>query len=114
MMLGLGTDEASFMPARMNALPYGPAVPPGYAAQPFNCPPGSDFAKSQEVGMCVGADYGPIARTTADGTRVYYDLTGAIGGTEPAAGTGAEWLPGIPNAVVLGALGLLLVLKMAK
>lgn len=89
------------------------ALPPGYAPQPFNCPPGSDFGKSQEVGMCVGADYGPIAQTSASGTRVYYDLTGAIAGTEPAAGAD-EWIKGIPNAIVLGALGLLLVLKMAK
>lgn len=98
--------------------PYGPAVPPDYVAQPFNCPPGSDFAKSQEVGMCVAADYSPIARAAADGTKVYYDLTGRVAGTEPG-GTGpaadaGEWIGGVPNAAVLGVLGLLLVMKLAK
>ena len=100
----------------LTAQPYGPAMPLDYTAQPFNCPPGSDFAKSQEVGMCVGADYGPVARTAADGTRVYYDLTGAIGGTEPAA-SGApdkEWVAGVPNAVILGIVGLVLVVKLAR
>lgn len=92
--------------------PYGPAVPLDYVAQPFNCPPESDFTKSQEVGMCVGPDYSPVYHTSAGGVKTYYDLTGAVAGVEPQVV--AEWLPGIPNAVVLGVVGLLLVMKLAK
>jgi hypothetical protein len=84
MMLGLG--------AAVSIQPYGPAVPLDYVAQPFNCPPGSDFDKSQEVGMCVGVDYSPIAITAGSGAKVYYDLTGQVGGVEPKKTASTDWI----------------------
>jgi hypothetical protein len=87
-------------------------LPPGFTPQPFDCPAGSDFAASQEVGMCVGADYTPIGiRATPGANTVYYDLTGAVAGVEPPKAVSKDWLPGVPNFVVVGALGLLLLMR---
>jgi hypothetical protein len=105
MMMGLG--------AAVSMQPYGPAVPLDYVAQPFNCPPGSDFAASQEVGMCVGADYTPIAITAGSGAKVYYDLTGQVGGVEPKKQADA----GVPSQYLYigaGALALMLLARRGR
>jgi len=113
MMLGLGDALVSGSVGTRVIQPFGPVVPLDYVAQPFNCPAGSDFAASQRVGMCVAADFSPIYSQAAEGgAKTYYNLDGSVGGTEP--GAAAQWLPGVPNALVLGALGLLLVMKMAR
>lgn len=98
-------------PAMRSIQPYGPALPPGYVAQPFNCPPESDFAASQVTGMCVAADYSPVYRTSAaSGARTYYNLDGSIGGVEPRKPAAA----GIPDQYLyigIGVLGLILLMK---
>lgn len=90
----------------------GAALPPGYA---FSCPDGSDYDKSQEVGMCVAADYSPVGiKSPAGGATTYYNLDGTVGGVDPGKPKSKDWIPGVPNMAVLGALGLLLVLRMRR
>jgi hypothetical protein len=96
----------------------GPETPPGFTAQPFNCPAGSDYTKSQEVGMCVGPAYDPIySQITTGGVRTYYDLTGAAVGQDKPAAPAESLIPGIADAYLYAAgaaLALVLLLKVRK
>lgn len=109
MMMGLGTT--------MSIQPYGPAVPLDYVAQPFNCPPGSDFAASQEVGMCVKADYSPVYLLSQGSAKVYYDLTGQVTGVEPkVTGTcpAGTLIPCVPDMMLYAGAALALVLTLRR
>ena len=111
---GLGLGDAI---ASGSVGPVGPELPTGYAARPFNCPEGSDFDASQRMGMCVGPDYGAIVTGEFGGAQYVYDLQGVrslVAGTGKPPAKDANWIPGIPNIAVIGALGLFLVMRMAK
>jgi hypothetical protein len=91
--------------------PYGPTVPLDYVAQPFNCPPGSDFTASREVGMCVAADYSPIYQTSAvSGAKTYYNLDGTIGGVEPKQ----QAVTGVPDQYLYIGAGVLIIILLTK
>ncbi len=96
----------------MGSVTTGPETPlmlRTQAAPPFNCPAGSDFNKSQEVGMCVGADYSPIY-SEYGGVRSYYDLTGAVTGQEQSPVPVKTLIPGIANVYVYAGAGVLALL----
>jgi hypothetical protein len=122
MMVGLGQETvvrlpdtfADAVPGTWTIATQGPALPPGFVPPPFNCPAGSDFTKSQEVGMCVGPAYDPIySQAVAGGQRVYYNLDGSVAGMDTGkTGTGSGL--GISPAILLAAVGLFLVIRMAR
>ena len=119
MMLGLGDAVVSGSVGTRTIQPFGPVVPLDHTAQPYNCPAGSDFADSQRMGMCVDSESNPVySQSSATGKTMYYALDGSAWEVDPlVAGDKARdtsWIPGIPNTLVLGALGLLLVMKMAR
>lgn len=92
----------------------GPAVPPGFVAQPFNCPAGSDFDKSREVGMCVGPGYGPMYTTEADGTRTYYNLDGSVGGQDRPGAPPKSVIGGIPDMYLIVGAAILMLLLLGR
>ena len=116
-MVSMRWDEASREWYPVN--PYlgrvqGAATPPAGSAGAFNCPEGSDYAKSQEVDMCVGPDYGPMFTAGAGGTRTYYNLDGSVGGVDSGKPKPKEWIPGIPNMAVVGVAGFLFMAWMRR
>lgn len=112
MMLGMGSGSTDSWAPGAN---LGVALPPGFVDQPFNCPPGSDFTASQKLGMCVDAASNPVySQSSATGKSMYYALDGSAWEVDPMPAKSTDWLPGIPNIAVIGALGLLLVLKMSR
>lgn len=93
----------------------GQALPPGFVSQPFDCPAGSDFAKSQEVGMCVAGDYSPMYSQAGPGSpRTYYDLTGAVAGMDMPPVAARTLIPGISNTYIYAALGVVAVMLLAR
>lgn len=92
------------------------AAAPGFTAQQFNCPSGSDFAASQEVGMCVDAAYNPVGVRATGGSITYYNLDGTLAGTAGAASaldfTKDKLIKGVPDWVVysVGAFFLLMIM----
>lgn len=94
--------------------PLGPEPPPGFTSPPFDCPEGSDFDKSQEVGMCVGGEYDPIySQATPGGVRTYYNLDGSAAGMDKPPAVRKTLIPGISDTYVyvgVGVLGLMLLM----
>jgi hypothetical protein len=93
----------------------GPQPPEGFTAPPFDCPEGSDFAASQITGMCVGPDYDPVySQVTPGGPRYYYNLDGSVGGTWQAPQPPKSTIPGIANAYIYAAAGVLALVLFMK
>lgn len=93
----------------------GQSLPPGYVSQPFDCPEGSDFDKSQEVGMCVGAGYGAMLTTDAQGRQYVYDLGGVKslveGSGKPKA---VSMIPGVPDMYLIAGAAILALLVLGR
>ena len=128
-MVSMRWDEASREWWAVN--PYlgrvqGAATPPagsGGSGGAFNCPEGSDYAKSREVGMCVGADYDPTyTQSYPNAVKVYRNLDGTVAGTGDAPvpvnvkkrDTSGDWIPGVPNMAVVGVAGFLFMVWMRR
>jgi hypothetical protein len=108
--VGPGGDQLPFIYRDV-----GPNPPPEFIPRPFNCPEGSDFDKSQEVGMCVGPDYDPIySQATPGGVRTYYDLTGAAAGQYKPGAAAKSLLPGIPDTYIYVGAGAALLLALMR
>jgi hypothetical protein len=106
--LGLGEDK--------NPVFTTVQTPPGFTPPDFDCPKGSDFAMSQEVGMCVAADASPVySQVVPGGPRTFYNLDGSVAGMDSGGGgAGAaskfdlkKMFSGIPNYMIYVGGGLL-------
>ena len=62
----------------------------------IKCPTGSDYAKSLELGMCVGAGYGAMLTTDAQGRQYVYDL-GGVKSLVEGSGKPRPIIPGVPD-----------------
>jgi len=95
---------------------FGPELPPGFVAAPFNCPPGSNFDASQRIGMCVDAASNPIYSRGGGGMWSYYALDGSSWEVDPITGAPKpkSLIPGIDNLYVYAAAGVLALMLFMK
>lgn len=111
----LDAQAALDNPVTRTSAPLGPALPPGMEPKPFNCPEGSEYYASQQVGMCVAADFSPVySQATPNGPKTYYNLDGSVAGAEPgrAGCPVGTIIPCVKNAYLYLGVGFFLVLLM--